>query len=535
MVPDGNRCGAGLARKKWVWFRCCFAVASVGSAVLCVSLATTVQRPMFREQQGMTLTSAPSKLVVVPFSLHNACDGQVPQLSCLETIMLDSDVDFNDRCRVLQQEWIRCDRIPISTERATVVSTVPLCVQSPRKFGVVLDSFEDKERVELPQLQMTTRRSAEHVVHQSTVAYSGFHVPQSEASDAVRAKDGNYGNFIWSFGATRMINPATTKFVPIANLGAFLEDGGNTPSGPISSFVIATANILNLEKEIESQHNTLRMWTDIAHRLNVPTAVLGIGMQLEFQNIADASHNNRLELFDFQRVFLEELASHQTSETPAIGTRGYVTSRACSDSGVNQCVSMGCPSLTISCDPNLGATLQAGWDLARQKLMFASNRTSGLGPSKRVKVDGERTAASTCNATLIRRTVEEDGRNKLRVALFAPAITKQSDDVKYRDALYRFLFNIIHEHDAFFVRQSDYDPGQIKEFSQTCGVRGGSATMKEFHNAEDWISSLNGTVDLAVSMRIHGGMSAISAGVPTIVIPLTFVCKKWPTPCIYHM
>lgn len=332
-----------------------------------------------------------------------------------------------------------------------------------------------------------------------------------------------------------MINPATTKFVPIANLGAFLEDGGNTPSGPISSFVIATANILNLEKEIESQHNTLRMWTDIAHRLNVPTAVLGIGMQLEFQNIADASHNNRLELFDFQRVFLEELASHQTSETPAIGTRGYVTSRACSDSGVNQCVSMGCPSLTISCDPNLGATLQAGWDLARQKLMFASNRTSGLGPSKRVKVDGERTAASTCNATLIRRTVEEDGRNKLRVALFAPAITKQSDDVKYRDALYRFLFNIIHEHDAFFVRQSDYDPGQIKEFSQTCGVRGGSATMKEFHNAEDWISSLNGTVDLAVSMRIHGGMSAISAGVPTIVIPLTFVCKKWPTPCRYQM
>ena len=219
MVPDGNRCGAGLAREKWVWFRCCFAVASVGSAVLCVSLTTTVQRPMFREQQGMTLTSAPSKLVVVPFSLHNACDGQVPQLSCLETIMLDSDVDFNDRCRVLQQEWIRCDRIPISTERATVVSTVPLCVQSPRKFGVVLDSFEDKERVELPQLQMTTRRSAEHVVHQSTVAYTEFYVPQSEASDAVRAKDDNYGNFIWRFGAMRMINPATTKFVPIEKFG----------------------------------------------------------------------------------------------------------------------------------------------------------------------------------------------------------------------------------------------------------------------------------------------------------------------------
>ena len=94
----------------------------------------------------------------------------------------------------------------------------------------------------------------------------------------------------------------------------------------------------------------------------------------------------------------------------------------------------------------------------------------------------------------------QDGRNKLRVALFAPAIHKgmvEKDQAIFlkRDPLYRFLFNIYHEHDAFFVRQSNYDPKQIKEFSQTCGVRGGSATMKEFHNA----------ADLVVSMRIHGG------------------------------
>ena len=43
--------------------------------------------------------------------------------------------------------------------------------------------------------------------------------------------------------------------------------------------------------------------------------------------------------------------------------------------------------------------------------------------------------------------------------------------------------------------------------------------MKEFHNAEDWISTLNESADLVVSMRIHGEMSGISAGVRTIVIP----------------
>ena len=249
-------------------------------------------------------------------------------------------------------------------------------------------------------------------------------------------------------------------------------------------------------------------------------------MQAGFQNLNATDSSKEIHLFDFQREFLEEIARHQIAKTPTIGTRGDLTTRICNSNGIGQCVSMGCPSLTISRDPNLGSTLQTGWDFVRQKLARGKIWSSQRPLSQNVKVDGERTAASTCNATVIQRTVMQDGRNKLRVALFVPNINKGT--VKYdqaiflkRDPLHRFLFNIYHEH-AFFVRQSNYDPMQIREFSKTCGVRGGSATMKEFHNAEDWISTLKESANLVVSMRIHGGMNGISAGVPTIVIPTDY-------------
>jgi len=297
-----------------------------------------------------------------------------------------------------------------------------------------------------------------------------------------------------------MLNPATTRCVPESEVNAFLSNAIGTASAAtenltISSFVIATANILNLDQDIDSHRHRLQQWTQISQRLNVPTAVQGIGVQAGFQNLNATDNSKEIHLFDFQREFLEEIARHQIARTPAIGTRGDLTTRTCKSNGIGQCVSMGCPSLAISRDPNLGSTLQAGWDSVRQKLARGKMWSSQRPLSQNVKVDGERTAASTCNATVIQRTVMQDGKNKLRVALFVPSITKGT--VKYdqamilkRDPLYRFLFNIYHEHDAFFVRQSNYDPKQIREFSKTCGVRGGSATMKEFHNAEDWISTL---------------------------------------------
>ena len=46
-----------------------------------------------KEQNKLTMTG-PKRLMVMPLPLYDACDGQVPQLTCFETIMLELDSDF---------------------------------------------------------------------------------------------------------------------------------------------------------------------------------------------------------------------------------------------------------------------------------------------------------------------------------------------------------------------------------------------------------------------------------------------------------
>ena len=51
------------------------------------------------------------------------------------------------------------------------------------------------------------------IVERKTVAFWGWYRPPSVSAVKVRQMNGNCGNFMWAYGATRMINPYTTAFI----------------------------------------------------------------------------------------------------------------------------------------------------------------------------------------------------------------------------------------------------------------------------------------------------------------------------------
>ena len=65
-----------------------------------------------------------------------------------------------------------------------------------------------------------------------------YHHPATPDVIKRRQNDGNYGNMIWQYGATRMINPYTVKI-----------EAGISKQIPVSAFVIASANSLRIPFE----------------------------------------------------------------------------------------------------------------------------------------------------------------------------------------------------------------------------------------------------------------------------------------------
>jgi hypothetical protein len=100
------------------------------------------------------------------------------------------------------------------------------------------------------------------------------------------------------------------------------------------------------------------MTAKVQHR-NDPTIFLGVGVQVEFKDDGEVLELNNTNIslpFDFQTSLLSKVSKRQTR--PSIGVRGDLSEAICFNSRINHCVSMGCPSLTISRDLKLGRTLQ---------------------------------------------------------------------------------------------------------------------------------------------------------------------------------
>jgi hypothetical protein len=307
------------------------------------------------------------------------------------------------------------------------------------------------------------------VVNLASVAMNYMYAPRSHENENTRAIGGNYGNVIWQFGATRMINPFTTLlFDPLVKGRGCRAD----------ALILAQANML-----IGTGHEgccpgvregPLSGLTRLVEEYDVGTIVLGIGIQADF-NDYDSANISEIESPAYQVAFLQAIASLESS--PGISVRGSYTEMLCKNAGVDKCLPLGCPSLAISRDVDLGATLQRRWDAMAAKISR-----------------GER---------LKKLVITTPGGFFSNPTMFSRVLN--------------MLARLYQDHDTHIILQEESDAKFLHTDPAASEILKGGRIV-HFQHAEQWREYLS-DADLVISSKIHGCMAGISVGTPSIVIP----------------
>lgn len=254
----------------------------------------------------------------------------------------------------------------------------------------------------------------------------------------------------------------------------------------IDALVIAAANWLNGRQDFG--------WlADLIEGLDVPVVVLGLGAQ--------ADEETRIpELTPGSVRFLQAAAAHG----PDLAVRGPFSAEVCRAHGVDQVAALGCPSLFLNPDPELGRKVAARW--AQLPLRVAQHACT------------TRPASRAVERALFAATREEAGRfyvcqaplEWLRVYLAeqrpgaGPAI----------EALHRYLAPELAFADfAALLRFRTQVP----------------------HSIPAWLHLLRGCSH-TLNTRIHGSMIALAAGVPTLCLThdtrTRELCQRLAVPAI---
>lgn len=424
-----------------------------------------------------TETEVTLRMMVVPFDAYFIRNGIMEHRTCKKTIMVRGLHDWNNQPFTEYKGNIR--DLPLEANKDLV------CISVGSKTGAIILSHSipnsedhditflgsDATELVLEKLEHASKKSRinlqAEIVERTSVAIFGWYKPTSPEAVEARRKDDNSGNFIWQYGATRMINAYTTSFID-----ALLDEASEA-----SVLVLASANAFYMNLENENPYNMMKgrvgMLTNIVRKIDKPTILLGIGIQAEFDLIEDI---NTMELHEHQAAFLKEIGVRNNATT-SVSVRGDVTNTAAVNAGVTNTISLGCPSLSISRAQGLGAILEKGWKDAEA-------------------------------------SVRKNSSLKIGVAL--PAI--RSHDPNYHRVVGNLL-SICEPHDCYFIMQAGYDRGQLLKFG---GGRVDKSKVLWFRDGvEDWFEFMQG-LDFLVSTRIHGGMAGVAVGVPTMVLPTDF-------------
>ena len=465
-----------------------------------------------------TFASAPysshlgRRLVLVPLSeagAYNACNDKILHLSCVKTIILTRTITQRSVVPVVNQLYPQfCKAVfekqveklfyeekgsrPQQIDRAEA----SLCLQTGRTVGALVETIVE-EKASDEDGKVVTKVVNEHIVRhllakdahfiaatllgvnksssyrivdRASIVMTQTYLPFSRDHNEWRRKDGNRGNFIWQYGATRMINPYTTQIFRKDELEWLQKKN-------FSALVLADANGLDLDdKKSVSSRVGMRGLYDLVVKVNAPTIFLGIGIQKSFEGSASSTPNTSTtndafdyRLFDHQIKMLKEIEKHQTS--PAIAVRGELTKRTCENSGITHCVALGCPSLAISTEPNLGAKLESNWKALLERVSRNERIKLGITIPKRIPT-GE------------------------------------------HQAVLEQLMRIAQQHESSIVLQTRNDPQLLEAVNET------SANNRViFDNVEEWLN-FTASCDLVLTPRIHSGMASLVSATPVVVISM---------------
>ena len=191
-----------------------------------------------------------------------------------------------------------------------------------------------------------------------------WYEPMSNEAINERRKDGNTGNFLWKYGSTRMINPYTTEFIPaVINqyTAEFVPAISNKVEEEASALVLADANtfymykaerkryskrkdkVVRAEKERYSRgKDKVVGLTNMVRKVDKPTILLGIGVEVPFEDFKYFQDTDTLKLHEHQATLLNEIKTTNQATT-SVSVRGNVTQTIAMNAGVTNTISLGCP------------------------------------------------------------------------------------------------------------------------------------------------------------------------------------------------
>jgi hypothetical protein len=259
------------------------------------------------------------------------------------------------------------------------------------------------------------------------------------------------------------MNPYTTTF-----LNGLSDEDANAAQA--SALVFASANSLHLDEYNSFRLPMIEYTNKIKKSGHLPAIILGIGVQKTFDQ--KTNHSN-IKLFDFQQDFMRTIARRQTR--PALTVRGEMTAAACRNSGIDNCLAMGCPSLTISTLPDLGDVLEHKWQKVLSKIASASSASE---------------------------------KKNIKIAFGPPAGLPKDSGMQ----MLHVFRKIAQDYDCTLIAQGKKDDAIFEKLG---------FNYTRFTKIEDWFQMLS-EVDLVISARIHGGMTGVAVATPTVIIPTDF-------------
>eukprot|EP00591_Stephanopyxis_turris_P013918 CAMPEP_0195541510 /NCGR_PEP_ID=MMETSP0794_2-20130614/51125_1 /TAXON_ID=515487 /ORGANISM="Stephanopyxis turris, Strain CCMP 815" /LENGTH=615 /DNA_ID=CAMNT_0040675613 /DNA_START=101 /DNA_END=1948 /DNA_ORIENTATION=- len=484
-----------------------------------------------------------ASLIVVPFDAYSMRDDDniMKHQNCKKTIIIRKLPDWTDKPFVEinysdvkdlfseQNEDMLC----LQVASTATVGAIVLASSNHKMDGVSLLGSDSAELVarKLEGWSLEKNKSRNDlqldIVEHKTIAMIGWYEPPSPEVVAKRQKNDNTGNFVWAYGATRMINPYTTSFIKaeegakdpgsayalvIANANSLKLSTKNLTSynrvnwmtmlvqkidkptillgigiqakfeefeeikdpGSASALVIANANSLELSTKNSISHERVKWMTTLVQKIDKPTILLGIGIQAKFEEFEEIKS---MKLHEHQALLFNEIGKrNQASKSASV--RGDFTHVAATNAGVNNTISLGCPSLTISHTSNLGNVLKKKWNAIES--LLTSNQTY------------------------------------LEIGITLPAFRLGGPNY---EKVVGSLLSICKPHDCYFIAQAAYDREQLLKFTGNTIDKDKILWYRD--GVEDWFKFVQ-SLDFLVSTRIHGGMAGIVNGVPTLIIPTDY-------------
>ena len=244
-----------------------------------------------------TVVFAHNNVEVVPLDMLATMAGAAP---CEKTVVLDSQV---------------VQLIP--KEHDITGNDSIVCIQAGNFVGAafykgrVVHTSVIKDFL----VNSTIQNFSYRIVERKEVIMFARYLPSNKDNNAKRRGDGNKGNFVWQYGATNLLNPYTTRFVESKN-------------NETSVFILASANLFLLNKDYQQGEkmmmNMAQSMANLVVRYDLPSIMLGIGVQMEFSRVTDISTVN-FDGYDSYNNLLDEIGSRQKSKSIAV--RGDVTER----------------------------------------------------------------------------------------------------------------------------------------------------------------------------------------------------------------